>query len=275
MYAYNFKPKRDGINHREIFVVMPFEKEFDFIYNELIVPATKTANEKLGFNEDLSLCPYRTKDDIRTTSGWINVLEHLISAKIVLGVLTSNNPNVFYELGIAHATQPITRQILIAEKGYETKFDTKDLIYYEYDPSTLSKCVIPLGERISDAVKQYKIEDEKKIRKARMFIGLFDFEVIMQYGERSHFAIRSQDRTGYDLANGEGSFDRCVEGIKNLCLSGLLGLNTLSKREGNRVVVEFSYYWTSLGNDVLHLMKIIGQEELKLRRSKLPDFFER
>ena len=54
-----------------------------------------------------------------------------MTAQIVLGVLTDDNPNVFYELGIAHATQPITRQILIAENGYKPRFDTKDLIYYD------------------------------------------------------------------------------------------------------------------------------------------------
>lgn len=129
MYPYDFRPKQKAINFTEVFVVMPFE-EYDDVFNKLIKPATEKANELLNDTEHQALSAYRTKDDIRTTSGWINVLEHLLTAQIVMGVLTSNNPNVFYELGIAHATEPITRQILIANKGYQPKFDTKDLIYY-------------------------------------------------------------------------------------------------------------------------------------------------
>ena len=169
MYPYDFKPKTNGINHREIFVVMPFDTDYNPVFNNLIKPATTKANKILGINDiKMSLYPYRTMDDIRTTSGWINVLEHLVTAQIIIGVLTSKNANVFYELGIAHATQPITRQILLANQGYEQTFDTKDLIYFEYNKSKLKDDIKPLSEKIAEAIKLYKIEHEKMIIQARM-----------------------------------------------------------------------------------------------------------
>jgi DNA-binding cell septation regulator SpoVG len=77
MYAFEFKPKTQGIDHGLIFVAMPFEAKYDSIYNDLIVPAIKSANKKMDNKGASVLKPFRTKDDIRTTSGWINVLEHL------------------------------------------------------------------------------------------------------------------------------------------------------------------------------------------------------
>src|SRR3989338_10077591 len=133
MYPYNLKLRQKGINFREIFVAMPFEDKYNSIFYNLIQPATNRVNELLNYTGNQILTAHRTKDDIRTSCGWINVLEHLLTAQIALGVLTDSNPNVFYELGIAHASEPITRQILIANKGYNTKFDLKDLIYYEYE----------------------------------------------------------------------------------------------------------------------------------------------
>lgn len=278
MYPYDYKPKTMGINHREIFVVMPFHKKYDPIFNNLIKPATDKANEKLGYIKDsLSLKAHRTKEDIVTTSGWLNILEHLYTAQIVIGVLDSNNPNVFYELGIAHATQPIARQILIANKGYKPKFDTKDLIFYKYNKANLKSCTEPLSQRVVDAIKQYKIDQEKRIRQARMPIGPYDFEVIMFHGKESHFFIHSNKpvwTAEYEKKYGLGSFKRHRIGITNLCQIGLLGLNTQPKIEEDKLRVEFSYWWTGLGNDVLHLMGIIDGSEVKRRWSKLPNFFE-
>jgi hypothetical protein len=134
---------------------MPFNDNYDYIFNDLIVPASALANKKLGYEDNLSLRPFRTKDDIRTKSGWLNILENLFTAQIVMGVLTDNNQNVFYELGIAHATQQIEKQILIANKGYQQSFDTKDLIYLEYDENNIEKSIEPLANKIVEAIKIY------------------------------------------------------------------------------------------------------------------------
>lgn len=279
MYPYDYRSTILGINHRLIFVVMPFAPHFDKIYKDLIKPAADELNSRLHKNNaDSKYFAYRTKDDLKTSSGWINVMKHLFTAQIVLGVLTSDNANVFYELGIAHATQPIRRQILIARKDYEPKFDTKDLIYYEYDPNGLKGCIPSLATRMKNAIDEYNIEKEQIVAHARMKIGPNDFEVLMRHGEHSHFAVHSNDpvwKAGYEVKYGSGSFRRHVEGINNLCSYGLIGLNTKSVLSNNNIRVEFSYWWTSLGNDVLRLMDLIKDDELKSRRENLPEFFEK
>lgn len=253
MYAYDFINRRTGIDHSLVFVAMPFDDKYDFIYNDLIIPAATAANKIFVDKGNLSLHPFRTKDDIRTTSGWINVLENLCNAQIVIGVLTGNNKNVFYELGIAHATQQIARQILIAHKGYKPSFDIKDLIYLKYNKRTIAESIEPLANKIVEAVKAYDLEKENVVKKARGSVGMSGFTAIMAYGNRRNFAVHTADLKDNDPLR---------DGIDILCQLGLIHLNTAPKVDNNNVNnIEFSYWWTGIGNDVLKLLKIITQEE--------------
>ncbi len=271
MYPYNFKPQESGVKHNKVFIVMPFDDKYDAVFTNLIEPATKKANEILGFSEEMSLEAYRTKDDIRTTSGWINVLEYLFTSQIIIGVLTDYNPNVFYELGIAHATESITRQILIADNNHEPTFDTKDLIYYKYDPDNLSLSVEPLAAKIADAIKWHKIEEERLIQKARRFISPFGLDVAIIYGKNKNFHIHKdkEDEYGY----GKEAYEKHFKGLENLCQNGLVGLNTKTVSDDFSMHIEYSYYWTNLGNDLLFSLKIIDEKELNDRRVKMPESF--
>lgn len=272
MYPYDFEPKQKSLR-KEIFVAMSFAEEYDKIYKKLIKPAVEKANEKLKYSGDEELKPYRTKDDPRTVSGWINILEHLFTAQIVLGVLTSDNANVFYELGIAHATQPITRQILIVNEGYEPKFDLKDLIFFEYSEN-FEESINPLALKIQDAIKYYGVETEKRVHQARMKVGLLAFSVILTYANVSHFPLKISGEfiSKYDKWCGKGVYDKHVIGVESLCQLGLLGLNT-KKEVVEQDRIEFSFYWTGLGNEVLALMKLITDDERIKRWKSLPLYF--
>lgn len=273
MYAHDFKPNRNGIDHSLIFVAMPFDDKYDYIFNDLIVPATVLANTKLGYKDNLSLRSFRTKDDIKTTSGWINILENLFSAQIVMGVLTDNNQNVFYELGIAHATQQIARQILIANKGYQQSFDTKDLIYLEYNEKNITESIEPLAGKIVEAIKAYDLDNEMTVIKARGSIGPFEFLAVMTYGWRRNFYYDESDEKVKLLSDKQK--EQLLIGINNLCHLGLLHFNTDSRRDDENPEafhIEFSYWWTGIGNDVLNLLSIITEAELLQRRKDLPPY---
>jgi hypothetical protein len=254
MYAYDFISKITRIDHSLIFVAMPFDDKYDLIYDNLILPASTEANNIIGYGGNLSLHPFRTKDDIRTTSGWINVLENLSKAQVVIGVLSGNNKNVFYELGIAHATQQMARQILIAHKGYKPSFDTKDLIYLQYDRKNIAESIKPLANKIVNAIMTYDLEKEYVVKKDRGSVGMSGFTAIMAYGMAQNFAVHTAD-----LADNVPLRD----GLDILCQQGLLHLNTASNSTNN---IEFSYYWTGIGNDVLKLLKIISEVEYLHRR---------
>lgn len=105
----------------QAFVVMqigekgtPERKRADEIYNFVIVPALK----------QFDILPYRA--DLDPSPGAITqkMLSELVGASLVIADLTGRNPNVFYELGIAHSFgKPL---ISIADAVSSLPFDAKD-----------------------------------------------------------------------------------------------------------------------------------------------------
>ena len=73
MYPYNFEPSIKGLNPDEIFVVMPFDKKYEAVFNVLIQKAVSQVSAK----RSITLAPFRSDQDPRTVSGWTQILEHL------------------------------------------------------------------------------------------------------------------------------------------------------------------------------------------------------
>jgi|GEM_PF-4765511 len=108
-----------------IFVLMPFNNEFDLVYESI-----KKVVEEAGF-----LCK-RGDEDLRPTAILPYILQEIVKARLVIADITGRNSNVFYELGMAHAMdKPV---LMMAESGSEIPFDvssTRVLIYE--DPAKL------------------------------------------------------------------------------------------------------------------------------------------
>jgi hypothetical protein len=275
VYPYDFTPTLKGLNPEEVFVVMPFAPEYDQTYTDIFEPAVASAAKRLN----RVLKAYRTKGDLRTTSGWIEVMEQLYTAQVVLGVLTERvNANVQYELGIAHATQPIRRQVLIAENDYKPAFDTKDLIFMQYAPRSLPNSVEELADRIQTALQEWEVDLETIVRHAIAKITPFEFEVLMKWYSASHFAVATSGSGpgdyerhmaqlhGDDKRFMEGVFQRHCDAIGRLQGNGLLGFST----QANPPRVEFTYYWTDLGNLVLCNFRLIDEPERRRRYEVMP-----
>lgn len=275
MYPYDFNPTLKGLNPEEVFVVMPFAPKYDAVFTDLIEPGVQKAGEAL----DRVLRAYRTKDDLRTTSGWIEVMEHLTTAQVVLGVLTrSVNANVQYELGIAHATQPIRRQVLLAESSYKPSFDTKDLIFLQYQSKSPADSQDELSDRIKTAVSEWDVDKERIVRHAIAKITPFEFEIVMTWAHHGNFAVATsgdgpanyEDQVsqiyGSDTRFMKNVFERHCEAIAKLQHSGLLGLSTAATPPR----VEFSYYWTDLGNQVLLSFGLVTLAERTRRFRVMP-----
>jgi tetratricopeptide (TPR) repeat protein len=98
------------------FVLMPFgvkpdatgaPVDFDAVYAELIRPAI----------EEAGLQPIRADEEM--TGGIIHkpMFERLLLCEYAVADLTTANANVFYELGVRHATRPRSTVLLFAEGG--------------------------------------------------------------------------------------------------------------------------------------------------------------
>ena len=97
----------------QAFVIMPFEVEFDSIYETLI----KKSLEEAGYavtRADSFLDQHNILSD---------VINGITTADLVVADLTTNNPNVFYELGLCHALGVPTA--LIAQSINDVPFDLR------------------------------------------------------------------------------------------------------------------------------------------------------
>ena len=127
------------------FVMMPFGDPLGKYYSAIYDPAVKKAG----------LRPVRADDDIFGTGKIIDqVWRGITDAKVLIAELTSRNPNVFYELGLAHALQkPV---VLVSSNEEDVPFDLQHIrvIYYDTsDPFWGEKLIEKVAENILSAIK--------------------------------------------------------------------------------------------------------------------------
>ncbi|TWT67485.1 TIR domain-containing protein [Allorhodopirellula solitaria] len=127
------------------FVMMPFGAPIGKYYDSVYKPAI----EKAG------LTPMRADDEIFGAGKimdqiWLGIN----NAKILVAELTGKNPNVFYELGLAHALQkPV---VLVSSNEDDVPFDLRHIrvIYYDCsDPFWGQKLMAKVAENILSALK--------------------------------------------------------------------------------------------------------------------------
>lgn len=103
------------------FVIMPFEANFRRLYENHIKPVF----EKNGFK-------IMKADDIYTlTSIPDDIRNYIENSDLVLADITNKNPNVLYELGLAHGMKKET--VILTQKEEDIASDLKHLRYFKYD----------------------------------------------------------------------------------------------------------------------------------------------
>jgi len=119
-----FGPASYGIDKQLIFVLMPFEKELSKIYDSIIKPLI----ESMGL-----IC--RRSDDYKTSEAIIkDIWKAICEARIIIADLTNLNPNVMYEIGIAHTLGKDTILIMQQEETHVTfPFDIVHIRRIEYE----------------------------------------------------------------------------------------------------------------------------------------------
>jgi hypothetical protein len=127
------------------FVMMPFEGALGSYYEKIYKPAI----EKTG------LKPVRADSEIFGAGKIMDqIWVGLNAAKVLVAELTSRNPNVFYELGLAHALKkPV---VLVSSNEADVPFDLKHIrviIYDPTDPFWGSKLLEKVAENILSAIK--------------------------------------------------------------------------------------------------------------------------
>ena len=131
IYPKQYRNEKISIQKNKCFVLMQFSEDLDIVYG--------TIKEEL--NDAGFVC--NRADDVSGSPIIFNkILTEMFSSRFIIAELTHNNPNVFYELGIAHSFKESSNIIIIKQKkdasGESTyPFDLKHLQYIEYTPDNL------------------------------------------------------------------------------------------------------------------------------------------
>ena len=103
------------------FVVMQFTKPYDELYAEVVKPIC----------DEFQITSLRADESYGPGLIIADVAKQIMEARLVVAEITPANPNVYYEVGYAHALNKPT--ILIAEKGTRLPFDVSPfrVLFYE------------------------------------------------------------------------------------------------------------------------------------------------
>ena len=135
-----------SVIQKTCYVIMPFsdskscsKEEWDNIFEKLFKPTF----EHLGYQ-----CS-RSKASVGLVIK--GILESIHSSEIVLADLTDAKPNVFYELGIAHAIT--NRTIMVTQDLSSVSSDLKPYGVIEYEPDT-KEGYMKFGTDITEALRR-------------------------------------------------------------------------------------------------------------------------
>jgi hypothetical protein len=128
------------------FVVMPFGPEdLQIVYDDYIKPTIEG---------HCSLKCVRGDDMFGSDVIMNDILHAIANAEIVIADLTGQNANVFYEIGIAHATKrPV---LLMAQSLDDVPFDLRHrrVLIYDYSPHGCKRLEQRLKDHVLDMRKQ-------------------------------------------------------------------------------------------------------------------------
>lgn len=167
-------------NLRKAFVLMPFKEPYDSYYPAILKPGLQAA----GFEE------VSRADDVFTPRPVIlDIQQSIVGADLILSDLSERNPNVFYELGLAHAIgRPA---ILIAREQDDIPFNLRHIrvIVYDY---TRAGWEDKLRSEITEAAKS--LHDNTQVWPPPLVGGADDLTPIRALAHEIAFNLQELDR---------------------------------------------------------------------------------
>ena len=126
IYPKQFRSSRIPIEKNRCFILMPFNEDFDGIYG----------NIKKSLNDHGFVC--NRADEILGSKPIMNtILNEILKSQFIIADLTNQNPNVFYELGVAHTFKDAQNIILMTQKVQDIPFDIRHINNIIYNPNNL------------------------------------------------------------------------------------------------------------------------------------------
>ena len=139
IYPKQFRFAKIHIEKNRCFILMPFKKEFDYVYGVI----------KKELNDNGFIC--NRADEISGSKPILNkILTEILRSQYIIADLSGYNPNVFYELGVAHVFKDANNILIIKQKESQVPFDLSHLTYIEYTRDNLMLLTSTISKFISD-----------------------------------------------------------------------------------------------------------------------------
>ncbi len=138
------------VDEKLVFVIMPFRKPFDEYYEKIIRPALVNSH----------LTPLRADEIYGTKPIISDIWSNIRRSRMVIADVSGRNPNVNYELGLAHACGKPT--VILARTKNDVPFDYQHLRWIAYNPRSkqwADKLRHQLTENIKAAMEQKHVDD--------------------------------------------------------------------------------------------------------------------
>lgn len=159
------------------FVLMPFAGRYDEVY-ETIVEAIQ--GPELNF-----VC---SRADELFGGGHIleDILRLIGTAEVVIADVSERNPNVFYELGIAHMAKDLENVLIITQDLDDVPFDLRHYRCTKYEQSNpglrqLKKDLISSVKQVAGVAYRFSVREDERYEFPRKLFGQdrakYEFEI--------------------------------------------------------------------------------------------------
>ncbi len=177
-----------------VFVLMPFSEDFEYVYNDFIKPVFESL-EGQQFQVTRA-------DDIQNQRSILNdIVVQVAQSDLIIADLTGGNPNVFYELGLAHALgRPV---ILLTQNIEDVPFDLQTYRLLDYDTHFV---------KIRSAKETLK-EYAQKFAKGEIKFGnpVMDY---LPHGQSLPMLQQGQEREASAEADDRGFLDHVLDTVE-------------------------------------------------------------
>lgn len=156
-----------------VFVLMPFNDAFDDVYQLGI---------KAACQSETIYCE-RVDEQYYEGSMLDRIYNQIQHADYIIADMSTKNPNVFYEVGYAHALQK--KVVLITQEESDIPFDLKHFYHIIYSKNKLSV----LNEKIKNRIEWYLVSDDTE-HKPEFELQVFINGILLCKGKKTGIAIQ-------------------------------------------------------------------------------------
>jgi hypothetical protein len=256
----------EAVTRPAVFVIMAFDPELEKVYTELI----RDPLEREGF-------AVQRADSIAEQRNILkDIVRGIVGANLVVADLTGLNPNVFYELGIAHALRKPT--VVITQSVDDMPFDLRSYRVVAYslrfdEAPKLSEKLIAIGRKLAsgEALCENPITDFGTPQTADVAatpetVGPYRRASTERSAERGMLDFLADGLTSLEqVANSSVALTACMQRMGSKTENRTSEIEAAKRCGGSTAIVRMRDIARAQAQDLVDFAESASGEESKLR----------